>query len=100
MTPLLYETSNIYVASYLICQGATLIETERVSARRTIFRFHSDEYLHAVLRVYWSNERVLIPPALLFTTLRKLKSRIRHKPMSRVAASDTANSQPVDGFAG
>lgn len=79
--PLLpYETSDVYLASYLICQGATLLETERVGPRRTIFRFDSNEFLHALLRVYWSNDDIQVPPTRLFNSLRSLKSRIRKKP--------------------
>ncbi len=76
-----YETSDVYLASYLLCMDATLVETERIGPRRTVFRFESNEFLHALLRVYWSNDRILIPPTLLFDSLRKLKSRIRRKSL-------------------
>ena len=75
-----YETSDVYLASYLLCMGAALVGTERVGPRRMVFRFASDEYLHSLLRVYWSNDRVPVPPLLLFTALRRLKSRIRRRP--------------------
>lgn len=78
--PLLpYETSDVYLASYLICQGATLAGTERVGPRRTMFRFESDKFLHALLRVYWSNDDIQVPPTRLFSSLRTLKSRIRKR---------------------
>ena len=74
--PLLpYETSDVYLASYLLCQGATLTDTERVGKRRTIFRFATDEYLHSLLRVYWSNDRILVPPTRLFGALRTERPR-------------------------
>ncbi|MFL5328576.1 MAG: DUF5659 domain-containing protein [Gemmataceae bacterium] len=76
-----YETSDLYLASYLLCMDAVLIETERVGPRRTVFRFESNEFLHALLRSYWSNDRVSIRPTQLFGTLRRLKSRIRRKPL-------------------
>jgi hypothetical protein len=84
-----YETSDVYLASYLLCQGASLVGTERVGPRRTVFRFASDEYLHSLLRVYWSNDRILVPPTHLFHALRKLKSRIRRKPQAAPAADTT-----------
>ena len=43
MTSSQYETSNVYLASFLLCQGGTLLGYERVSPRRTLFRFRSDE---------------------------------------------------------
>jgi hypothetical protein len=75
-----YETSDVYLASYLLCQGALLIETERVGPRRTIFRFASDEFLHSLLRAYWSNDDIVVPATRLFDSLRGLKSRIRKRP--------------------
>src|SRR4051812_42822769 len=85
--PLLpYETSDVYLASYLICQGGTLLETERVGPRRTIFRFESNEFLHALLRVYWSNDDIQVPPTRLFNSLRDLKSRIRKRPQPKKGA--------------
>jgi hypothetical protein len=75
-----YETSDVYLASYLLCQGATLLETERVGARRHIFRFESNEYLHALLRAYWSNDDIIVPATRLYDSLRGLKSRIRKRP--------------------
>src|SRR4051812_15495975 len=83
MSFLPYETSDVYLASYLLCQGATLLETERVSPRRTIFRFESDEYVHSLLRAYWSNDDIVVPATRLYDSLRGLKSRIRKKPQSR-----------------
>jgi hypothetical protein len=95
MTLLPYETSDVYLASYLLCQGATLVETERVGPRRTMFRFQSDEFLHALLRVYWSNDDVLLPPTRLFGSLRALKSRIRKRsPAAPAAGSFHAANAP------
>jgi hypothetical protein len=100
MTPLPYETSDVYIASYLLCQGGTLIETERVGPRRTIFRFESDEFLHALLRVYWQNDDIVVPATRLYDSLRGLKSRIRKKAQPRTpksvqtSASTTTSSHP------
>lgn len=90
MTLLPYETSDVYLASYLLCQGTTLLGTERVAPRRTTFRFESDEFLHALLRAYWSNDDIVVPATRLFDALRGLKSRIRKKPQPRTpkAAQD------------
>src|SRR5205823_3365073 len=97
MSFLPYETSDVYLASYLLCQGATLVETERVGPRRTIFRFESDEFLHALLRAYWSNDDIVVPATQLYDALRGLKSRIRKRPARKPPSDDQpapASRQP------
>lgn len=96
MTLLPYETSDVYLASYLLCQGGTLLETERVGPRRTIFRFESDQYLHALLRVYWQNDDIVVPATRMFDTLRGLKSRIRKKPQRRTPGPGDDVSGVID----
>jgi hypothetical protein len=88
-----YETSDVYLASYLLCQGALLIETDRVGPRRTVFRFESDEFLHALLRAYWGNDDIVVPATRLYDALRGLKSRIRKRPATPPSRrrSDTAS---------
>lgn len=75
----LYETSDVYLASFLLCQGATLHSYEHASPRRVVFRFATDEHFHALLRLYWSNAPVTIVPLALFTSLRRLKSLSRRR---------------------
>jgi hypothetical protein len=80
MTHSHYETSNVYLAAFLLCQGAALTGYERVSPRRTVFRFRSDETLHELLRLYWRNDPMPIVPLRLFASLQELKSLIRRRP--------------------
>jgi Domain of unknown function (DUF5659) len=80
MTISQYETSNVYLAAFLLCQGATLLGFERVSPRRNLFRFASDEALHNLLRLYWQNVPFTIVPTKLFDSLKELKSRTRLRP--------------------
>jgi hypothetical protein len=80
MTASLYETSDVYLASFLLCQGATLQSYEHASPRRVVFRFVTDEQFHAMLRLYWSNAPATVVPSALFTALRRLKSLIRRQP--------------------
>ncbi len=89
-----YETSDVYLASYLLCQGATLLETERVSTRRHVFLFESNEYLHALLRAYWSNDDIVVPATRLYDSLRGLKSRIRKKPQGHGQMSMPLSAPP------
>lgn len=100
-----YETPDVYLASYLLCQGASFVEFERVGPRRTMFRFTSDEYLHSLLRVYWMDDRILVTPTQLFDALRRLKSRIRQRPQSArprssfPAATPHTPEAPAEGSA-
>jgi Domain of unknown function (DUF5659) len=93
-----YETSNVYLAAFLLCQGATLLGFERVSPRRNIFRFASDETLHGLLRLYWKNVPFTIVPTELFDSLRSLKSRTRLRPAAmRGRSAGTAMPRPAMG---
>ena len=78
--PSCYETFDIYLASYLLSQRATLQSYERVGTRRTVFRFASDEKLHELLRLYWRRLPMPVIPADLFAALRRIKSLIRRRP--------------------
>lgn len=69
----LYKTIDIYLASFLLCQGAKLVSYEKVRPKRTEFRFIADEDLHHQLRLYWSRERVLVVPFQLLGSLYRLK---------------------------
>ena len=77
--PSCYETFDVYLASYLLSQGAILQGHERVGKRRTLFRFASDEKLHELLRLYWRRLPMPVVPADLFAALRRLKSLIRRR---------------------
>lgn len=80
MTSSQYETSNVYLASYLLCRGATLTGYKHVSLRRVQFFFVSDEKLHELLRLYWGNVPFPLTSTSLFDSLRGLKSMVRRKP--------------------
>jgi len=92
MSPSHYETSNVYLASFLLCQGATLTGYEHVSLRRVVFRFASDERLHEWLRLYWCNAPITLLPDRLFGSLRRLKSLVRRRPEKIVSADASAPS--------
>lgn len=73
----LYETSNHYLASFLLSQGVKLCAISRVGRRRTIFRFEATEKLHELLRQYWRQQEMLLIPLRLFTAHQRIKSIIR-----------------------
>jgi hypothetical protein len=91
MTDHHYETSDFYLASYLHYSGCSLTDHLRVSPRRVVFRFVSDEKLHEVLRVYWRNQPVPVVPLQLFASFRRLKSITRAKPESAEGQEPTAS---------
>jgi hypothetical protein len=87
MTSVPYGTSNVYLASFLLCQGADFLGFERPSRRRFVYRFGADEKLHELLRLYWSVTPINLVPAVLFDSLRRLKSHVRGSPVQAVFAS-------------
>jgi hypothetical protein len=89
MTSVPYGTSNVYLASFLLCQGAVLLGFERPSRRRFVYRFSADEKLHELLRLYWSATPINLVPDALFGSLRRLKSLVRGSPVQAVPASSS-----------
>lgn len=89
-----YETANVYLASFLRSQGATLLGFERVGKRRVLFRFAADEKLHDLVRWYWGAAPVAIVPLALFGSLRRLKSMVRRRP---APTPGTALALPAPG---
>jgi hypothetical protein len=73
----LYETSDHYLASFLLSQGVTLSEVVRVGKRRTVFRFAATEATHELLRQYWRQQEMRLIPLRLFTAHQRIKSIIR-----------------------
>ena len=98
MSPSEYETSNIYLASFLRCQGMTFLGFKRASERRVLFRFASEPKLHVLLRLYWSGAPVELVPFGLFGALRNFKRLVRRRPNAAApapklpAATDSPNS--------
>ena len=96
MTSVPYGTSNVYLASFLLCQRAVLLGFERPSRRRFVYRFSADEKLHELLRLYWSVTPIMLVPDALFGSLRRLKSLVRGSPVQAVSASPApATPSPV-----
>jgi hypothetical protein len=76
-----YQTSDYYLASFLICCGAALVSFTRVSRRRFVFCFVTDVRLHQLLRLWWSDTPVPLVPSGIFASLRGLKSMVRGRPL-------------------
>jgi hypothetical protein len=76
-----YETSNPYLATFLLCCGAVLTSFTRVSARRFVFRFAADVRLHQLIRLWYSNTAVPLSPSGVFASLHKLRSMVRGSPL-------------------
>jgi hypothetical protein len=90
MTASTYETSNVYLASFLFRQGATLDGFTRPSARRVVYRFLADEKLHELLRLYWGNFPLPIVAASLFAAVQQLKKLVRRRPAKVISLSSLA----------
>lgn len=80
MTPSHYETSNVYLASFLLCQGAFLAGWHRASERRVVFRFFASENVHELVRLYWSRTPTAVIPLRLYTSLWELKRMVSRRP--------------------
>lgn len=89
-----YLTKDPYLASFLVCQGATLLRCSRPRPKRYRFWFQPDAYLHASLRLYWSGRPAFVIPAKLFWTLRTLKQQAQGLPAGTVDADET--DAPID----
>jgi hypothetical protein len=91
-----YGTSNVYLASFLLCQGADFLGFERPSRRRFVYHFSADEKLHELLRLYWSATPISLVPDALFGSLRRLKSLVRGSPVQAAPASPSpATPSPI-----
>jgi len=75
MTAVLHKTTDPYLASFVLSEGAILTGCRRVGPKKVEFGFVADHTLHALLRVFWSGQLILVVPARLFEALRVLKSR-------------------------
>lgn len=74
------DLSDLYVAAYLVSQGAQLEGTERAPDGRVHFHLRRMEGMEDLLQMYWQNTPVPIVPAQLFSALRYLKSLLHSKP--------------------
>jgi len=94
MTHSQYETSNPYLATFLLCCEARLVSFTRVSPRRFLFRFVADVRLHQLLRLWWSNTAVPLVPTRIFATLQRLRKLVRGSPLNvtRVCATPATPS--------
>lgn len=75
MTEPNYRTTDPYLASFVLSEGAVLTGCTRLGPKKVEFRFVADRTLHELLQIYWSGVPIQIAPLNLFTALRKLKSR-------------------------
>lgn len=71
----LHTLTDPYLASFLLSQKGQLVSSRRVGPKTVEFRFAADRRLHDLLRLYWSQEPVLLVPSRLLDALRLLKSR-------------------------
>ncbi len=75
MTTPLHRTTDPYLASFVLSEGAALAGCTRLGPKKVEFRFVADAHLHDLLRLYWSGVPTPVTPVRLFGALRRLKSR-------------------------
>jgi hypothetical protein len=75
-----YETEDIHVCAFLLCQGASLDGLERERSGRVRFHIKRTENIDELLRIYWSNDAIAIVPSRLFASLKHLKSLVHSQP--------------------
>jgi hypothetical protein len=79
MTRFLYTTQDCYLASFLLAEGGVLVTVKRLSPKKVDFIFRAGPELHALLRLYWRHDLVLLVPARLFASFRDLKKLTRFR---------------------
>lgn len=73
----LYETSDIYIAAFLMTVGADLVGVDRSDRKRVKFQLKTDpETREELVRGYWSGKAMTIVPSQLFSCLKHLKGQI------------------------
>ena len=75
MSAPLHTITDPYLASFLTSQKAALAGCKRIGPKQVEFRFVADRRLHDLLRLYWSDEPIVLVPSRLMDALRTLKSR-------------------------
>ncbi len=67
------EILDLYLASFLLARGATLIDCDRADSSRVRFRFVHTDQVDYLVRLYWSGRAVQMAPSELFECLRHLQ---------------------------
>lgn len=77
-----FDSSDIYLCSYLVARGAVLDGVERETTGKVRFLLHAETRaaLDEWVRLYWSNEEVLLVPSRLLSSLKHLKSLLHSSP--------------------
>lgn len=73
MTPPLYRTNDIYLASFLVSRGIDLEGCTRLRPKKTEYLFVADERLHELLQLYWGETLLPAVPKQLLKTLHQLR---------------------------
>jgi hypothetical protein len=74
MTDTAAEILDIYLASFLLARGATLISCDRADPSRVRFLFVRTDQLDYLVRLYWSGRATQVPACELFECLRHLQN--------------------------
>ena len=71
----MFSTSDLNLASTLVCMGFPVKETQRSSYRRVVFVFRRIASLDDLVTGYWQG-KLLVEPQAHFQAIKALKHRI------------------------
>lgn len=80
MTPAHHKTTDTYLSSFLLSQGAVLAGCTRIGPKKVEFRFVADRRLHGLIQLYSSETPVVLVPSRLLAAHRQLKKRSLTQP--------------------
>jgi len=77
-----FDSTDIYLCSFLVTRGAVLDGVERDASGKVRFLLHAESkgVLDEWVRAYWSSEPVLLVPSRLLGSLKHLKSLLHSHP--------------------
>lgn len=72
---MIYDTTDLALASTLLCYGFKLEKIEKTNPKRVIFNFIGDITIQQVVDLYFTKQ-ALIEPNYFFSQIKFLKSKI------------------------
>jgi hypothetical protein len=70
-----YETSDLGLATALVCVGVTLVRINKANPRRALFIFTDSGQATRFEKAYWDGA-LTVPAQVYFEAIRRLKARL------------------------
>ena len=71
----IFQTSDLALASALICWGFPLTDINKTDIKKALFIFHESDQLDQAVSSYW-NDTLSVLPRKYFYSLKELKARL------------------------